>query len=192
MQTIQGKIKHIAKNENGVSYIDPYGKSTIDFSLLVAAVSLFFSSVAVAEGQSSPTNDSDRNLTNIPIAVPLPERYSSSRQEKSPPAQTTIPIAVPQPEDKAASMRLPVPNVPIPKGNLNFKNHNFETKEEILYRVIVESRDKELVRSLYPDAFNLIYRGKSVLQVGLFAERSNAIDARESLRNLGLEAKIVD
>ena len=181
--TIRDRIKHIAKSENAVNYLDPYGKSAIEFSLLVTAIALLFSPVAVA--------NSARKTKSIPISVPAPDRYSGSPQEKSISNQT-IPIEVPQPSDRAVPQILPVPNLPIPKGNLTLANPHFEPEEAVLYRVIVKSQDKELIRSLYPDAFNVIYNGEKVVQVGLFSDRYNAIDARDSLQNLGLDAAIVD
>ena len=152
---------------------------------MFATVGLLFSPVAIA-------NSDDLNSKSIPIFVPKPYRYSPSPQEKAGTNQA-IPIQVPKPENQAVPARLMVPDVPIPKGNLTIVNPNFEIEEkEVLYRVIVKSRDKELVRSLYPDAFTIVYLGQSVLQAGLFRDRSNAIDARESLKNLGLDAAIVE
>jgi len=167
-----------------VSYLDPYGKSTIDLSLILATVGLLFSPAAIA--------NSDLNSKKIPIQVPPPDRYDSSLQETSD-RDRSIPIQVPQAEDRSIPSILPVPSLPIPKGNLTVANPDLEVEaKEVLYRVIVKSRDKELVRSLYPDAFTLIYRGEQVLQVGLFGDRYNALEARDSLINLGLDAAIVD
>jgi len=167
-----------------VNYLPACGKSAIDFTLFVAAIPLLFAPVAIA----SETG----NTKSIPISVPSPRQYKESLEEKSDPKQESIPIVVPQPKNTAPLVRLPVPDLPIPKGDLTFETRDLDPKEEILYRVIVRSSDRELVRSLYPDAFQTTYNGETVLQVGLFSDRYNAIDAKESLQNLDLEAAIVD
>ncbi|MDJ0727581.1 MAG: hypothetical protein QNJ38_20960 [Prochloraceae cyanobacterium] len=168
-----------------MNYLPACGKSAIDFTLFVAAIPLLFSPVAIASEATNKTK-------SIPISVPSPRQYRESLEEKSDRKQESIPIVVPQPENTAPLVRLPVPDLPIPKGDLTFENRDLGTKEEILYRVIVRSSDRELVRSLYPDAFQTTYNGETVLQVGLFSDRYNAIDAKESLQNLDLEAAIVD
>ncbi|MDJ0577013.1 MAG: SPOR domain-containing protein, partial [Xenococcaceae cyanobacterium MO_234.B1] len=63
------------------------------------------------------------------------------------------------------------------------------------YRVLVEVRNnnqKAQVRSRYPEAFTTLYRGKSMLQVGAFSNRSNAETISRSLADLGLKSYVID
>ena len=73
-----------------------------------------------------------------------------------------------------------------------------QTAPQILdqgYKVVVETKDakqEEQVRSLMPEAFRTTYDGRTMLQVGLFRDRANAEEIRQSLSNEGLQAIIVD
>jgi parallel beta-helix repeat protein len=63
------------------------------------------------------------------------------------------------------------------------------------YRVLVEAgdtRQQRKVRSLYPQAFATVYRGKSVLQIGAFSDLSLAQTASQSLKDLGLNTYILE
>lgn len=69
------------------------------------------------------------------------------------------------------------------------------TAATIRYRVLVEasnSSQQAKVRSLYPDAFRIVYQGKTMLQVGAFSQRSKAETASRSLANLGLNSHILE
>jgi parallel beta-helix repeat protein len=93
--------------------------------------------------------------------------------------------------NNSQSDRLPVPHSlnsnPLPQSI----SANFAQRE--VYRVVVEADDRDLeakVRSLYPEAFNTTYRGKSMLQVGVFSDRSGAEAVLDSLKDLGLNGTI--
>lgn len=62
------------------------------------------------------------------------------------------------------------------------------------FKVMVEAKNaaqEERVRSLVPQAFRTIYNGQTMLQVGLFRDRANAEEVRQSLNSNGLRAIIV-
>ena len=65
----------------------------------------------------------------------------------------------------------------------------------IKYRVLVEasnSGQQARVKSLYPDAFNIVYQGKSMLQVGAFSDRSKAEIASRDLADLGFNSYVLE
>ena len=107
---------------------------------------------------------------------------------------------------------LPVPNVTPPSSRLSSppSERKINTLSDLLtpsnsnssrniaqtqYRVLVEidnSNQEARVRSRYPEAFNTVYRGKSMLQVGAFSDRSRAETTSRSLADLGLNSHVLD
>ncbi len=107
---------------------------------------------------------------------------------------------------------LPVPSVNPPSSGISSPNSETQinTLSDLLtplnsnsspniaqtqYRVLVEidnSNQEAQVRSRYPEAFNTMYRGKSMLQVGAFSDRGRAETTSHSLANLGLNSHILD
>lgn len=164
-----------------MNHLNNCGKSAIEFSVLVATVVLFFYPPEVAKTQPNPEST---KISHTPA-----REYCSCASEESADRGE-----VDREGKESLPNRLRVPDLPIPEGILTLEEFNAsETGEiKITYRVIVESSDKDLVRSLYPDAFTITYQDRQVLQAGLFHDRHNAITARESLKNLGLDAAIVD
>jgi parallel beta-helix repeat protein len=79
----------------------------------------------------------------------------------------------------------------------NLGNDRTSTTRQITgeyYRVIVATQtdsQKQNVRSLYPDAFNTNYQGRSMLQVGVFSSRDKAEQTLQSLQDLGFDGLIV-
>lgn len=64
---------------------------------------------------------------------------------------------------------------------------------ELHYRVIVEAnseKQKSLVRSLVPDAFHTVFKGRSVMQVGAYSDRAYAEEMLQILKSKGLTAII--
>ena len=65
----------------------------------------------------------------------------------------------------------------------------------VQYRVLVETKSDRAtaeIKSLYPDAFNTVYRGQSMLQIGAFSDRSLAEKMSRSIADLGLTYHILD
>ena len=61
------------------------------------------------------------------------------------------------------------------------------------YRVVVEvqnEKEQELVKFLAPNAFPTIWRGKGVMQIGVFNTRNNADSMIKILNNNGLKAVV--
>jgi parallel beta-helix repeat protein len=177
---------------------------------------LFPSSSAINSSQSSSTTNKKELVFSAPSSnSSLPSRSSVIEERETRPINTeTLPPPPPIREPKADSFdnlsdrsqtkanldnfsnsqsdRLPVPDSfnskPLPQSI----SANFARRE--VYRVVVEADDRDRqtqVRSLYPEAFNTNYRGKSMLQVGVFSDRDKAEAVLNSLENLGLTGAIL-
>ena len=142
-------------------------------------------------------------LAPIPDSPLLP---STSTETSSPQPRSTLPAASadsPTPNPHLNNFpdygveRLLVPDTPIPVSTQdNSDSIPVATKlTATSYRVIVKvdnSSQASQVRSLYPQAFNIVYQGQSMLQVGSFSWRHNAENTVENLQNLGWEGMILE
>ncbi len=96
----------------------------------------------------------------------------------------------------------PVPFLPqIDNSALGSNSSQVSSLSDVLgsasvkYKVLVEATDEyaeKEVRSLYPQAFNTVYQGESVLQIGAFNNWNKAKQAKRSLEDLGLDAYILE
>jgi parallel beta-helix repeat protein len=162
--------------------------------------SLSFSSPSATNSSQS---SSETNQKELVFSAPnnntslLPSRSPIEAEKTMSNDTATLPPPPPIKEPKidnfnsSQSDRLPVPN------SFNFSSpppsisSNFARKEA--YRVVIEIEDSDReskVRSLYPEAFNTTYRGKSMLQIGVFSDRNKAEAVLDSLKNLGLTGAI--
>ena len=82
-----------------------------------------------------------------------------------------------------------------PTRSQNFNHNAYAPRARASqYKVIVEARNsyqESQVRSLYPDAFRTNYKGRSMLQVGVFSTRQNAQQVLQNLKRAGLGALII-
>jgi parallel beta-helix repeat protein len=108
---------------------------------------------------------------------------------------------------------LPVPNTNIPLGNTSnmrkvavpqrssttayvdssSPSPRGESQMNLRYRVVVEvqnEKEQELVKFLAPNAFPTVWRGKGVMQIGVFNTRNNADSMIKILNNNGLKAVV--
>lgn len=109
------------------------------------------------------------------------------------------------------SALLPVPDANIPVGNSRGRRkappqnssigvYNTaaasaaqEERINLRYRVIVEiqnGKDQELVKFLAPGAFRTLWRGRDVMQAGIFSTRYNADSMVKIFNNNGLRASV--
>ena len=175
---------------------------------------VYLSKNSMATNQSETTTAHTvptKTITAREITYAVPDTNSS----KSLPTPTEP--SSPQPESKSSAIvsddsvnntkindpadsnvdKLLVPDIPIPVSTLDNPPHNsvaskLPTKS---YRVIVRvSNDSQAsqVRSLYPQAFQTVYQGKSILQIGRFSSRQNAENTLQNVENLGWDGIIVD
>ncbi|MEA5532532.1 DUF3747 domain-containing protein [Crocosphaera sp. XPORK-15E] len=123
---------------------------------------------------------------------PLPA-FSDLPPLAPPPVKSTSGVVPPPPANATNSGRNNLSDVvgslsrPTPTGTP-------KTVTSQGYRVIVaakNSSEQSRVRSLYPDSFATSYKGRSMLQVGLFSSRDNAEKAYQSLENVGLNPIII-
>jgi parallel beta-helix repeat protein len=164
--------------------------------------------------QSSSATSKKELVFSAPSNNSLPPSRSPVREEKTMPIGTeTLPpppaikepkidsweISSDRPQSKvnldnfnnSQSDRLPVPDSLNSNPPSQSISANFAKRE--VYRVVVEADDRDReskVRSLYPEAFNTTYRGKSMLQVGVFSDRNKAQAVLDSLKDLGLNGTI--
>lgn len=93
--------------------------------------------------------------------------------------------------------KLLVPDIPIPVATQSNSIHTPIASKSPgkSYRVIVaignSSQESQLL-SLYPQAFKIVYQGKSMLQVGSFSWRQNAETTYQNIRNLGWDGIILE
>ena len=118
-----------------------------------------------------PTIDTTAN-PSLPAPPPVSEP-STGNKELVFTASSSVPtIETAQPQ--------PVPFPPtISSSSIN----------PVKYKVLVEaldSNEENEVRSLYPEAFETVFEGQSVLQIGAFNDRDKAKQAERSLAKLGL------
>lgn len=140
-----------------------------------------------AETQPSPVSFGN-NVTPQPSAntLPPPPTPSVANQPPPLPSFSELPPLEP-PTTKSVNGVVPPPT---PNAASTVRN----TRTSQSYRVVVavgNSQDKTRVRSLFPEAFSTSYQGRSMLQVGLFSDKSNAQKAEQSLRSIGLTPIII-
>jgi len=129
----------------------------------------------------SPTN-ANYPPSKPPREIPLPVSTPSSSATVLPPVENkgrkNLSEILPLPTTSVASLS-PATQPPT--------NHS-------IFRVIAftkNSQDQQKVIQIYPDAFPTSYQGVSVIQIGRFGNRSNAQLILETLKNAGLEGRIV-
>ena len=145
-------------------------------------------------GQNQATPIATTPSQSKPQPLPTRSSRSSSKQDITSVGDLVNVSPNSSPNSNNATKKLPVPDVPIPEGNLANLGHRARVKKS-RHRVIVALKDanqEAIVRSLYPDSFSTVYQGKSMLQVGVFSSLENAEKTWQSLNDLGLNAMIVD
>jgi parallel beta-helix repeat protein len=171
-------------------------------------------STAPTRVTTSPTIAS-RTTRSIEIAVPPPEStaLAAGVAERSalPRAPRQEVAIVSENAGRAISNPelLPVPSPNIPMGNSGDAPNVFiaratqpdeppmppmqGTAISLRYRVVVETLDEQersQVRSIVPDAFQIVSSGRAVMQVGAFGDRTNADQLQQMLSGQGLRASV--
>ncbi len=133
------------------------------------------------------------NSSPPPPPTPTPSSSSTSRRysNSNAPRRTLTDILVVAPNASNA----PAPPSLTPTRSQNFNDNAYAPRaRSSQYKVIVEARNsyqESQVRSLYPDAFRTNYKGRSMLQVGVFSTRQNAQQVLQNLKRAGLGALII-
>ncbi|WP_408103994.1 DUF1565 domain-containing protein [Tolypothrix campylonemoides] len=151
----------------------------------------------------------------IEFAAPQADSQVSNTVLAPAPVQRARSQAASMPGIEAAplgeSALLPVPDANIPVGNSRGRRkappqnssigvYNTaaasaaqEERINLRYRVIVEiqnGKDQELVKFLAPGAFRTLWRGRDVMQAGIFSTRYNADSMVKIFNNNGLRASV--
>jgi parallel beta-helix repeat protein len=134
-----------------------------------------------------------QNITTNQIIYAFGNQLSGSYQGKIDFGAKILPLKVsppvPSPDrslevnESEGGIAIPVPP---PINSVNQTNN---------YRVLVEVNNPQEeieVRRLYPEAFSVVFEGKSALQIGVFTTRENAENALEKLNPAGVDGKIVE
>ncbi|WP_148662733.1 DUF1565 domain-containing protein [Scytonema hofmannii] len=165
--------------------------------------------------ETSPSNYTRISPNTIEFAAPQADYQVSNTVLAPAPVQRARSQATSMPGLDASpvgeSALLPVPNTNIPIGNSRGRRkaparnssatvYNAaasspaqEGQINLRYRVIVEienGKDQELVKFLAPGAFRTLWRGRDVMQAGIFSTRYNADSMVKIFNNNGLRAAI--
>jgi parallel beta-helix repeat protein len=149
---------------------------------------------------TSQTNYTQLSSDTIEFAAPQANNQVTSAPVQRARNQTrTLPILEPDPRGEAAF-------APVPSSNMPFRNNgNIEqmpspqslsaaaSQINLRYRVVVEiknGRDQDLVKFLTPGAFRTVWRGREVMQAGVFSSRYNADNVVKIFNNNGLTAVV--
>ncbi len=120
---------------------------------------------------TTPTIDTTTDAS-LPEPPPVTDPNTSNKElvftasSSAPPAETAQPEPVPFPPTISSSSVNPV-------------------KYKVLVEALNETEENE-VRSLYPEAFETVFQGQSLLQIGAFNNWDKAKQAERSLADLGL------
>ncbi|MGK7877031.1 MAG: DUF1565 domain-containing protein [Xenococcaceae cyanobacterium] len=133
-----------------------------------------------------------------PLPTPPRSSTSSSGRRSLSDLLVVTPRPVPNVNSSSGSNPnvLPVSKAPIPNSDLENLSRTTPipgTGQEGSYRVMVErniSQEAQLLW-LYPDAFPTVYKGQSMLEIGVFSSQENAEKTLQELKNLGLSGIIV-
>ncbi|MEC4812879.1 MAG: DUF1565 domain-containing protein [Scytonema sp. PMC 1069.18] len=156
----------------------------------------------------SPSNTSDTSQANyvrlssdtIEFAAPQANnQVTSAPVQRARNQAQTLPILEPVPRGEAALASVPNPNMPF-ENNRSLEqmptpqdSSISATQINLRYRVVVEvknDREQELVRFLTPRAFRTVWRGREVMQAGVFSSRYNADNVVKIFNNNGLKAVV--
>ncbi|NMG21475.1 DUF1565 domain-containing protein [Brasilonema bromeliae] len=158
----------------------------------------------------SPLSPSGRQVPQLNATFSNPVTPAPVQRVQSQ-GQSALPTLQAAPVGEAAL--LPVPNSNIPLGNTSnmrkvpvpqrssttayvgnsSPSPAQDTQTNLRYRVVVEvqnEKEQELVKFLAPSAFPTVWRGKGVMQVGVFNTRNNADSIIKILNNNGLKGVV--
>lgn len=97
------------------------------------------------------------------------------------------------PPSSIASRGVDIP-VPSPSADRGRRFKSAARRSNTLYRVVVRPRNtkqKSKIKSLVPDAFRSSYKGRSVMQVGLFDSRSKLDRMVKLMKRNGLRPEVI-
>lgn len=142
--------------------------------------------------QEKPNSDIIiKNNNTVQTSAKQSNNSETSQPENLPKRRNLADILIIAPNNSNTSVTKRNINNTDTAYNPNSNSRNLNSNNP--YKVIVEikNNDQEAkVRSQYPDAFRTNYKGKSMLQVGVFTNKEKADQVAQSLINQGLKVKI--
>ncbi|WP_299493010.1 DUF3747 domain-containing protein [Acaryochloris sp. IP29b_bin.137] len=85
-------------------------------------------------------------------------------------------------------------DIPVPSADRGRRFQSAVRQPNTLYRIVVRprnSKQKSKIKALVPDAFRSSYQGRSVMQVGLFDNRSKADRMIKLMKRNGLKPEVI-
>ncbi|MGK7951585.1 MAG: DUF1565 domain-containing protein [Xenococcaceae cyanobacterium] len=154
--------------------------------------------ISAPPSSDSTTNPDEEIIFAVPPDPSTLSNASSNVDLENSPAKTNI---VPS--------KLPVPSFPQTEPQTSEQSsstNQISSLSDVLgglstasntakYKVIAEAKDEgeqAEVRSLYPDAFNTVYQGKPMLQIGVFSNQDTAENVLQTLKNIGVDGLIIN
>ncbi|MBU7586427.1 MAG: DUF1565 domain-containing protein [Nostoc sp. TH1S01] len=161
----------------------------------------------VLQPASSQLNYVQIDPNTIEFAAPAPVIQSPATTLPSRGQASTLTIPNTEVISPGSAALLPVPHgnvplgntrnlrkVPVPQTNTTTYTQSYlQPASGTRYRVIVEvanEQEQELVKFVAPGAFSTIWKGRRVMQAGVFSNRSNADEMLKNLTNNGLRTMI--
>lgn len=164
----------------------------------------------VAAAAPNPVQPMTTSLTAAPRTSPSSAPVGSVQLFVPPPQQApqtgeiALSVTVPAPPTPTGNLSelgiLPVPSARIPANNANKQlpppplSTSLAVALGLKYRVVVDaptSTDQEVVKNIVPDAFNTWIGDRRMLQVGVYADETEAQAMRNRLSQSGFNAQIV-
>jgi parallel beta-helix repeat protein len=140
---------------------------------------------------------------SIEIPVPAPERRSTPSPERSVAPERVIASAS-TPLTSPGLLPVPSPNAPI--GNVGNASIVYRTQQTassggfasrtasgLRYRVVVVPADdsqQAQLRTTFPNAFRTFVKGRTLMQVGAFSDRTKADQLMQTLSSQGVQAMV--
>ncbi|MEH2119152.1 DUF1565 domain-containing protein [Nostoc sp.] len=164
---------------------------------------------------SSPAEPPDTPQLNYVRIDPNTIEFTAPQYPSNSVAQPPVPSVRDQTQQPLPILETAAPNaealLPVPVGVARRRHHNIPiantrnmrtssasipysgnaTQFGIRYRIVVPlftDKDKDLVRSLAPDAFPTVWQGQRVMQAGVFSSEYNAKEMLKTLSSNGLRA----
>ena len=139
---------------------------------------------------SNNVNNTPRNINLTPLEInnnPNSETIHSVNKRRS--LNDILVFSTPQ-ENNSQNSKI-IPSNPITSPTIS----SLTTKTNNIYKVLVKVDNKNQesqVESLYPEAFFTNFQGTRMLQVGVFSFSEKAEEVSQSLKNNGLNVRIIN
>ncbi|WP_219904193.1 DUF1565 domain-containing protein [Stenomitos frigidus] len=142
---------------------------------------------------------------SVAISVPAPEARSAPTPRRSVVIMPSMARSA-QPQTLTSAGLLPVPNPDAPIGVVGSTPNVYRAQQTaasrafaadrvalgLRYRVVVEADDSQQaqLRTTFPNAFRTSIKGRSLMQVGAFGDRTKADQLMQTLSSQGVQAMV--